>query len=283
MRKLFDKRLKWTGYLFMLFLVVCIVGLIIEGQVKTSFAAECLPVKKSRSGICHCPGGSYYGRTRNFTPYWSIEDCLASGGRHPKRGQGDCTRVTPQTCSQDKRSDTDKKQSPKHRMRRTLSAEAIDKAIKRGLGKLRKERYGKSPKLGMQIVDGDTIRLGKVKVRLHGIDAPEADQTCRNAKGEAYPCGKRATSVLILRAAAGVSCEPAGDEQDRYGRMIATCYAVDGTNINAYMVRSGHALAYRKYSEKYVSQEERARAGRRGIHRGAFVAPWNWRRGKRLQ
>ena len=55
--------------------------------------------------------------------------------------------------------------------------------------------------------------------------------------------------------------------------MIATCYAVDGTNINAYMVRSGYALAYRKYSEKYVPQEERARAERRGMHRGTFVAP----------
>ena len=89
--------------------------------------------------------------------------------------------------------------------------------------------------------------------------------------------------MLALRAAPGVSCEPVSDEQDRYGRMIATCYAVDGTNINAYMVRSVYALAFRKYSEKYVPQEERARTGRRGMHIGTFVAPWDWRRGKRLQ
>ena len=274
MKKLFDKKLKWTGCLFMLFLVVCIVGLIIEGQVKTSFAAECLPVKKSRSGICHCPGGAYYDRTMNFTPYWAIEDCLASGGRHPMRGQGDCTRVTPQPCSQDKRSDKDRGNSPKSEIPKD-SFRIPDEQFR--------PDKSQSPKLGMRIIDGDTIHLGKIKVRLHGIDAPETGQTCRNARGKTYPCGKRATSVLVLRAAAGVSCEPAGDEQDRYGRMIATCYAVDGTDINAYMVRSGHALAYRKYSEKYVSQEERARAGRRGMHRGAFVAPWDWRRGKRLQ
>ena len=272
MRKLFDKIWEWTGYLFMLFLVVCIVSLIFGILVKTSFAAEPPPIKKSRSGICHCPGGAYYGRTRNFMPFRSIEDCLASGGRHPKRGQGDCTRVTPQPSSPKARSDTDKKQSPKLWSTRKILEEAFEQGYREAV-----------PKLDIRIIDGDTIRLGKVKVRLHGIDAPEADQTCRNARGEAYPCGKRATSVLVLRAAAGVSCEPAGDEQDRYGRMIATCYAVDGTNINAYMVRSGHALAYRKYSEKYVSQEERARTGRRGMHRGAFVAPWDWRRGKRLQ
>lgn len=274
MRKLFDKRMKWTGCLFMLFLVASIVGLIFGGQVKASFAAEPPPIKKSRSGICHCPGGTYYGRTRNFMPFRSIEDCLASGGRHPKRGQGDCTNVSPQPDNQDKGSDKDKEDSPKSE---------IPKDSFRIPGEQFRTDKSQSPKLVMRVIDGDTIHLGKIKVRLHGIDAPETGQTCRNARGKTYPCGKRATSVLVLRAAAGVSCEPAGDEQDRYGRVIATCFAVDGTDINAYMVRSGHALAYRKYSQKYVSQEERARAGRRGMHRGAFVAPWDWRRGKRLQ
>ena len=64
--------------------------------------------------------------------------------------------------------------------------------------------------------------------------------------------------------------------------MIATCYAVDATNINADMVRSGYALAYREYSEEYISEQEMARAHKRGMHRGTFVAPWDWRRGKRL-
>ena len=48
------------------------------------------PVKRSNSGICHCPGGAYYEKTKNFTPFDTIEECLANGGRHPKRGQGDC-------------------------------------------------------------------------------------------------------------------------------------------------------------------------------------------------
>jgi hypothetical protein len=42
-------------------------------------------VKKSRSGICHAPGSTYYARTKNFTPFKTLDECLKSGGRLPKR------------------------------------------------------------------------------------------------------------------------------------------------------------------------------------------------------
>lgn len=42
-------------------------------------------VKKSKTGICHSPGGSYYDRTKNFTPFKTLDECLKSGGRLPKR------------------------------------------------------------------------------------------------------------------------------------------------------------------------------------------------------
>ncbi len=53
------------------------------------------PVKKSESGLCHCPGGQFYDRTINFTPYDTIGACLASGGREPQRGQGTCPTEPP--------------------------------------------------------------------------------------------------------------------------------------------------------------------------------------------
>ena len=68
----------------LIFATVCAVTLGTSGN-----AGEQL-VKKSKSGICHCTGGQYYGRTSNYTAYDTIEACLASGGRHPKRGQGQC-------------------------------------------------------------------------------------------------------------------------------------------------------------------------------------------------
>lgn len=43
------------------------------------------PVKKSKSGICHAKGSTYYGRTKNYKTYETMEDCLKSGGRRPKR------------------------------------------------------------------------------------------------------------------------------------------------------------------------------------------------------
>lgn len=43
------------------------------------------PVKKSNTGICHPKGGTYYDKTKNFTPYQSMDVCIKSGGRPPKK------------------------------------------------------------------------------------------------------------------------------------------------------------------------------------------------------
>lgn len=135
----------------------------------------------------------------------------------------------------------------------------------------------------VRVVDGDTLEfegLG-VKVRLAGIDAPESKQACEGADGDRYKCGDAATRALVQRiAAAPVRCE--GDELDRWGRPIVTCFTPEGLDLNGWMVEQGHALAYRRYSERYVPQEEAAKQARRGVWAGAFVAPWDWRRGERL-
>ena len=67
---------------------------------------------------------------------------------------------------------------------------------------------------------------------------------------------------------------------DRYGRMVATCTA-GGDDLGAWLVENGWALAYRRYSLDYVDEEQRAQAGGLGMWRGAFVAPWDWRKGVR--
>ena len=48
-----------------------------------AIAAE--PVKMSKSGICHAPDTTYYNKTKNFTPYLTLKDCLNAGGRMPKK------------------------------------------------------------------------------------------------------------------------------------------------------------------------------------------------------
>ena len=132
-----------------------------------------------------------------------------------------------------------------------------------------------------RIVDADTLEIVGRRVRLQGIDAPEAAQVCRQADGQRYRCGDRATQALRARIGGGaVRCTIEG--WDRYNRILSICYTEDGTDLNAWLVHHGHALAYRRYSTKYVADEDHAKGERAGIWAGEFIEPWNWRRGERL-
>ena len=132
-----------------------------------------------------------------------------------------------------------------------------------------------------RVVDGDTLDMAGQRVRLQGVDAPEAAQACRQASGHRYRCGDRATEALRARIGTGpVLCTI--ESRDRYNRAVSTCYTADGTDLNAWLVRQGYALAYRRYSTKYVPEEDQARAARAGIWADEFVPPWAWRRGQRL-
>jgi endonuclease YncB( thermonuclease family) len=131
-----------------------------------------------------------------------------------------------------------------------------------------------------RIIDGDTIEVAGERIRLHGIDAPESKQTCE-WPGKTIPCGRLATLALMdLTAGSVVTCKT--HEKDRYGRWVAICYDPDGFDLGRNMVHTGWALAYRRYSTDYVGTEDKARDAKRGMWKGEFVPPWDWRRGKRL-
>ena len=129
-----------------------------------------------------------------------------------------------------------------------------------------------------RVIDGDTIEVAGERIRLHGIDAPERKQTCK-WPGKTIPCGRLATTALMdLTSGADVTCKTR--EKDRYGRWVAVCYDPDGFDIGRNMVHTGWALAYRQYSTDYVATEDKARKAQRGMWKGKFVPPWEWRRGK---
>ena len=114
---------------------------------------------------------------------------------------------------------------------------------------------------------------------IHGIDAPEHRQLCRSVRGEAYRCGHKSTHALAaLIGQQPVRCLKR--DVDRYGRLVAQCFA-GSTDLEAEQVRQGWAVAYRKYSRAYVTEEEQARRARRGIWAGEFAMPWDWRRQNR--
>ena len=128
------------------------------------------------------------------------------------------------------------------------------------------------------VIDGDTLDIHGQRIRLHGVDAPESNQLCRKS-GQSVRCGQTAALALDgLIQHRPVACEQ--KDKDRYGRVVAVC-RLGSTDLNAWMVQQGHALAYRSYSEDYVRQEAEARQAKRGVWAGAFDYPWDWRRGDR--
>lgn len=64
-----------------------LVSMMISGIMSVGLLADnsTPPVKKSNTGICHPKGGTYYGQTKNFTPFQNMEECIKSGGRPPKK------------------------------------------------------------------------------------------------------------------------------------------------------------------------------------------------------
>lgn len=128
-----------------------------------------------------------------------------------------------------------------------------------------------------EVVDGDTIKVGGLPVRLQGIDAPEGLQSCERS-GKKYPCGKEATKRLAaLIRGRTVSCKIIG--RDDFDRILGICLAGD-TELNAAMVSSGWALAFLKYSDRYAAEQRLAETAQAGLWAGSFDKPWDWRLGK---
>jgi endonuclease YncB( thermonuclease family) len=121
-----------------------------------------------------------------------------------------------------------------------------------------------------RIIDGDSLVVAGVEIRLYGIDAPEYRQYCFR-RGRPWRCGVEAARALrALISGRPVACR--AREQDRYGRTVAAC-AAGGVDLGAAMVASGHAVAYGAYD----AEERSAREARRGIWSSNFDRPAAWR------
>lgn len=121
------------------------------------------------------------------------------------------------------------------------------------------------------IEDGDTLSLGPVSIRLHGIDAPEGQQRCATPSGGQWACGAAATARLN-ELAGGRDLRCLARDVDRYGRVVATCAVEARTgaepgpdDLSAVLAREGLAWAFLEYSDDYVDQEAGARAAGIGI------------------
>ena len=128
-----------------------------------------------------------------------------------------------------------------------------------------------------QVSDGDSLRSGDLRIRLFGIDAPELKQQCTDQNGILWSCGVAALKQLNALISKNKDLQCSLRDVDRYGRLVMQCFS-GSTDIGAAMVRSGHALAYRDFSDLYVAEEKQAKKAHIGIWRGTFSPPWEWRR-----
>ncbi len=135
-----------------------------------------------------------------------------------------------------------------------------------------------------KVIDGDTIIINEKKIRLYGIDAPEKNQICSKpwlsfdiiTFNKDYECGLETTNLLKKFVKNEILvCKK--KSMDRYNRVVAICYK-QRRDINSWLVRNGLAVAYAKYSKKYIINENDAKREKKGLWAGNFEMPWEWRK-----
>ena len=127
----------------------------------------------------------------------------------------------------------------------------------------------------IKIIDGDTIHLNNEKIRFTGIDTPELKQTC-NKNSEIIYCGIKAKQLLIDKIGKNkVTC--IRERKDQYKRTLAECF-VNDLSLSRFLVREGYAFAYRKYSKKFIKDEDFAKKNNIGMWSMKFEYPWDWRK-----
>ena len=136
---------------------------------------------------------------------------------------------------------------------------------------------------GPVVRDGGTIQLADITYRLDGIDAPELDQICIDEHADAWACGVEARDQLSrLINSRAVRCEDVGLAPYRK-RHIGIC-TVEGesASLNQLLVRQGFALNFEPYARgRFREDEAAAKADRKGLWKGCFVAPTEFRKGKK--
>ena len=127
----------------------------------------------------------------------------------------------------------------------------------------------------LRVVDGDTIVLNGEKIRFSGIDTPELKQTCMNGDQKVF-CGESA-KLLLIKKIGNETPECISEGKDAYKRTLAECF-INGESLSVFLVRSGYAFAYRKYSDKFIKDEEFAKENKLGMWAMTFQYPWDFRK-----
>ena len=130
----------------------------------------------------------------------------------------------------------------------------------------------------IQVIDGDTIHIGKLKYRFFGIDAPETKQICEKDNIK-IKCGVIAKDVLKNKIGDKIP-ECIVKDKDRYQRLVAECF-IGKESLSKFMVREGYAVAYTQYSKDFIEDEKYAKKNKLGIWSMTFQIPSEYRKSLR--
>jgi endonuclease YncB( thermonuclease family) len=130
----------------------------------------------------------------------------------------------------------------------------------------------------IQVIDGDTIHIGKLKYRFFGIDAPEIKQICEKDNIK-IKCGVIAKNALENKIGDKIP-ECIVKDKDRYQRLVAECF-VGKESLSKFMVKEGYAVAYTQYSKDFIEDEKYAKENKLGIWSMNFQVPFEYRKSLR--
>jgi endonuclease YncB( thermonuclease family) len=132
--------------------------------------------------------------------------------------------------------------------------------------------------------DGRTIQLADVTYRLYGIDAPEFDQICIDEHADTWACGVAVRDHLAsLIDNHKVHCDDQGADTSYRKWHIGIC-TVQGepVSLNQILVRQGYALNSEPSAKgRFKDDQAAAKDSRLGLWKGCFVAPQDFRRGRK--
>jgi endonuclease YncB( thermonuclease family) len=132
-----------------------------------------------------------------------------------------------------------------------------------------------------EVLSGDRLTVGGVRIALYGVDAPEPAQTCRRDNAE-WDCGAKATTHLTEFAhGKQVRCV-AKSLPDADGWIAAKCKLEIGLDLAAELATRGLALVDPAGPRDYWPNRNEGRTRGAGLWGGLYVTPWDWRAGHRV-
>jgi endonuclease YncB( thermonuclease family) len=128
----------------------------------------------------------------------------------------------------------------------------------------------------VRVFDGDTFSVSGEVIRLWGIDAVEAKQSC-SMRGVSYSCGSVSRAYLqALIDPGSLECQEK-PKAPRETRKVAQCF-VKGKDLGQLMVSAGWAVDYLHFSKGFYAEDEaQAKKAQRGFWAGEFQNPKDWR------